>query len=205
MFSLQDLLGQEQGSDATNQISQMLGANPTATQTAIQMALPMILSGLARNASQPQGAESLSNALDQDHSGGGILSSLAGYLTGANSSVQSSPAANDDGIGILGHVFGQSQGAAAQQVSRNSGLDIGQTAQLLITLAPIVMGYLGRQKQQQNLDAGGLSNMLNQQQQQMQSSGNPMMDAVSSFMDSNHDGSSMDDIASLAANYLSRR
>ncbi|MGI8495286.1 MAG: DUF937 domain-containing protein [Pyrinomonadaceae bacterium] len=205
MFSLQDLLGQEQGSEATNQISQMLGANPTATQTAIQMALPMILSGLARNASQPQGAESLSNALDQDHSGGGILSSLAGYLTGANNNVQNSPAANDDGIGILGHIFGQKQGAAAQQVSRSSGLDIGQTAQLLITLAPIVMGYLGRQKQQQNLDAGGLSNLLNQQQQQMQSSGNPMMDVVSSFLDSNHDGSSMDDIASLAANYLSRR
>ncbi len=205
MFSLQDLLGQEQGGEATNQISQMLGANPTATQTAIQMALPMILSGLARNAAQPQGAESLSNALDQDHSGGGILSSLAGYLTGANNNVQNSPAANDDGIGILGHIFGQKQGAAAQQVSRSSGLDIGQTAQLLITLAPIVMGYLGRQKQQQNLDAGGLSNLLNQQQQQMQSSGNPMMDVVSSFLDSNHDGSSMDDIASLAANYLSRR
>ncbi|MDQ6786782.1 MAG: DUF937 domain-containing protein [Acidobacteriota bacterium] len=198
MFSLEDLLGQQQGTQTTNQISQMLGANPTVTQSAIQMALPMILSGLARNASQPEGAESLSNALEENHDGG-ILNNLGGYLN--NSSV----AQNDDGIGILGHIFGQNQGAAAQQVSKNSGLDVGQVAQLLITLAPIVMGYLGRQKQQQNLDAGGLSNLLNQQQQQMQSSGNPLMDMVSSFMDSNHDGSAMDDIASLAANYLSRR
>lgn len=199
MFSLQELLGQEQGSEATNQISQMLGANPSVTQTAIQMALPMILGSLAKNTAQPQGAESLSNALEQDHDGG-ILNNLGGYLNNT-----ANPAQNDDGIGILGHIFGRNQGAAAQQVSKSSGLDIGQVAQLMITLAPIVMAYLGRQKQQQNLDAGGLSNMLNQQQQQIQSSGNPMMDMVSSFMDSNHDGSSMDDIASLAANYLSRR
>lgn len=202
MFSLQDLLGQQQGSEATNQISQTLGANPSMTQTAIQMALPMILGSLAKNAAQPQGAQDLSNALQENHDGG-LLDNLSGYLGGNAATTNAS--ANDDGIGILGHIFGQNQGAAAQQVSKSSGLDIGQAAQLMITLAPIVMGYLGRQKQQQNLDAGGLSNMLGQQQQQMQSTGNPMMDMVSGFLDSNHDGSAMDDIASLAANYMSRR
>lgn len=201
MFSLQDLLGQQQGNDATNQISQTLGANPTVTQTAIQMALPMILGSLAKNAAQPEGAQDLSNALQEKHDGG-ILDNLSNYLGGG--AANNTPA-NDDSIGILGHIFGQKQGAAAQQVSKGSGLDIGQAAQLLITLAPLVMAYLGRQKQQQGLDAGGLSNLLGQQQQQMQSSGNPMMDMVSSFMDSNQDGSSLDDIASLAANYMSRR
>jgi hypothetical protein len=198
MFSLEDLLGQQQGAQTANQISQMLGANPTVTQSAIQMALPMILSGLAKNAAQPEGAESLSNTLEEKHDGG-ILSNLAGYLTnsGANQ--------NDDGIGILGHIFGQNQGAAAQQVSKNTGLDVGQVAQLLITLAPIVMGYLGRQKQQQNLDAGGLSNLLNEKQQQMQSSGNPIMDMVSSFLNSGQNEGAPEDIASLAANYLSRK
>ncbi len=199
MFSLEDLLGQEQGSQTTNQLSQMLGANPTATQSAIQMALPAILSGLARNASQPQGAQDLSNAIEEDHNGGNILGSLGNYLN------NSSQTQNDDGIGILAHIFGQNQGAVAQQVSKNSGLDIGQVAQLLITLAPIVMGYLGRQKQQQGLDAGGLSNMLGQQEQQMQSSGNPMMDMISGMMNSNQSGgNAMGDLASLAADYLSR-
>ena len=203
MFSLQDLLGHEQGNDATNQISQTIGANPTVTQTAIQMALPMILGSLAKNAASPDGAQNFSNALEHNHDGG-ILDNLGSLFGGGNSGGGAS-ASNDDGIGILGHIFGQNQGAAAQQISQKSGLDIGQTAQLLITLAPIVMGYLGRQKQQQNLDAGGLSNLLQGQQQQMQSSGNPIMDAVSGFLDSNHDGSAMVDIASLAANYLSRR
>ena len=197
MFSLEDLLGQQQGTQAVEQISQSLGANSSATNNAIQMALPMILSALAKNAQQPEGAEALANTLQKNHDGG-ILDNLGGFL-GNNQR------ANDDGLSILGHIFGNKQGAVAQQVSQNSGLDVGQVAQLLITLAPIVMGFLGKKKQEQNLDAGGLQNMLGEQQQQMQSSGNPMMDMLSGYLDKDGDGSSMDDLASMAANYFQRR
>ncbi len=197
MFSLEDLLGQKQGTQAVEQISQSLGANPTETNSAIQMALPMILGALAKNAQQPNGAEQLSNTLEKNHDGG-ILDNLGGFL-GNNQQ------ANADGLGILGHIFGNKQGAVAQQVSQNSGLDIGQVAQLMITLAPIVMGFLGKKKAEQNLDAGGLQNMLGEQQQQMQSSGNPTMDMISGYLDRDGDGSSMDDLASMAANYFQQR
>ncbi len=197
MFSLEDLLGQQQGNQAVEQISQSLGANSAVTSSAIQMALPMILGALAKNAQQPEEAEALSNTLQKNHDGG-ILDNLGGFL-GSNQQ------ANDDGLGILGHIFGNKQGAVAQQVSQNSGLDVGQVAQLLITLAPIVMGFLGKKKQEQNLDASGLQNMLGEQQQQMQSSGNPMMDMISGYMDKDGDGSSMDDLASMAANYFQKR
>ena len=200
MFSLEDLLGQQQGGDAVGQISQMLGANQSMTSSAIQLALPMILSGLANNASTPNGAENLNSALEQDHSGG-LLDNLMGYL-GGGVSQPSETTRQTDGTGILGHIFGQKQSAVAQEVSQNSGLDIGQVAKLLITLAPIVMAFLGRQKQQQGLGADGLSSLLQGQQQQMQSSGNPMMDMVSGFLDKDHDGSAMDDLASMAANYF---
>ena len=198
MFSLDDLLGQEKGNEAVSQISNMLGANQTTTQNAIQLALPMILSGLAKNASQPDGAENLNQALAQDHNGA-LLENL-GSLLGQNE-----PTRQTDGLGILGHIFGQKQGAAAQEVSQNTGLDVGQVAKLLITLAPIVMSYLGQKKQQENLDANGLSNLLQEKQQQIQSSGNPVMDLVSGFFDKNHDGSAMDDLASMAANYFTNR
>jgi hypothetical protein len=197
MFSLENLLGQEQGHQATEQISKSLGANPTVTSTAIQMALPMILGALAKNAQNPQGAEALSNTLQKNHDGG-IIDNLDGFL---NENQQT----NNDGLGILGHIFGNKQGAVAQQVSQNSGLDIGQVAQLLITLAPIVMGFLGKKKQEQNLDANGLSSLLGEQQHQLQSSGNPMMDMVSGFLDKDGDGSSMDDLASMAASYFQKR
>jgi hypothetical protein len=69
MFGLDQLLGQQQGDEALQEISNNVGAEPSLVNTAIQMALPTILGGLARNASTPEGAESLNNALDQ-HDGG---------------------------------------------------------------------------------------------------------------------------------------
>ena len=78
MFSLQDLLGQEQGTQAVEQISQNVGADSSLVNSAIQLALPALINGLANNASTPEGAESLNTALEQDHAGGGILDNLGG-------------------------------------------------------------------------------------------------------------------------------
>lgn len=200
MFSLNDLLGQQQGGEALGQISNMLGADQGATSSAIQLALPMILSGLANNASTPQGAESLNNALDRDHSGGGLLGSLGGLLMG-----QAAPSRQTDGGGILGHIFGSSQGQAAETISNQSGLNIGQVAQLLMVLAPIVMSFLGKKKQEENLDAGGLAGYLGGQQQEMQQQDSGIMGTVTGFLDSDKDGSAMDDIASMAFNYFTKK
>ena len=201
MFSLEDLLGQQQGNQAVDQISQNLGANPSVVNSAIQMALPAILSGLARNAQNPQGAESLNNALEKDHNGG-LLDNLMGYL-GGGLPAPAETTRQTDGGGILGHIFGNNQTQVAKEVSQNTGLDMGQVAQLLITLAPIVMNYLGQKKQQENLGADGLSNWLGTQQEQIQQS--PQGGLLSSILDRDGDGSSMDDLASMAFSYMTNR
>jgi len=203
MFSLQDLLGQEQGNQAVDQISQNIGADNSAVSSAIQMALPMILNGLANNASTPQGAQNLDNALTNDHDGSilGNLGGLAGMIFGGQQAAP--PPRQADAGGILGHIFGGNQGSVTQQVSQQSGLNIGQVAQILMFLAPIVIGYLGKQKQEQGLDANGLQNMLGQQQQQIQQS--PQGSLLERMLDSDGDGSAMDDIASMAFKYMTNR
>lgn len=203
MFSLQDLLGQDQGNQAVDQISQNIGADNSAVSSAIQMALPMILNGLANNASTPQGAQNLDNALTNDHDGSilGNLGGLAGMIFGGQQAAP--PPRQADAGGILGHIFGGNQGNVTQQVSQQSGLNIGQVAQILMFLAPIVMGYLGKQKQEQGLDANGLQNMLGQQQQQIQQS--PQGSFLERMLDSDGDGSAMDDIASMAFKYMTNR
>jgi hypothetical protein len=212
MFSLQDLLGQQQGNEAIDQISGQVGAEPSLVNTAIQAALPAILGGLANNASTPQGAESLDNALANDHDG-----SILGNLGSLGSLVldQSTPTPRQaDAGGILGHILGGSQGQVAQDVSQKSGLGMGQVAQILMMLAPIVMGYLGQQKRQQNVGADGLGGLLGGilggalgggQAAAAPSSGNPMMDMASSMLDSDRDGSALDDIASMAFNYFNKK
>ena len=211
MFSLQDLLGPQQGNEAVQEISSNVGAEPSAVNTAIQAALPMILGSLANNASTPQGAQSLDTALEQDHDGsvldnlGGLGSMIFGGEPGA-----ATPPRQADAGGILGHILGTNQGPVVQQASNQSGLGAGQVAQILMMLAPIVMGYLGRQKQQQGVGADGLGGLLGgllggQAAAAPQSSGNPMMDMASGMLDRDGDGSSMDDIASMAFNYIKNR
>lgn len=212
MFSLQDLLGQDQGSVATEQIASQVGADSSMVNTAIQYALPAILGGLANNAATPQGAESLNAALDNDHSDGGVLGNLgglAGMIFGGQE--QAPPPRQADAGGILGHILGGSQGAVVQDVSQKSGLGMGQVAQIIMMLAPIVMSYLGQQKQQQNVGADGLGGLLGgllggaQPQAAPQSSGNVMMDMATSMLDSDRDGSAMDDIASMAFKYMTNK
>ena len=207
MFSLEDLLGQQQGTQAVDQISQQVGAEPSIVNTAIQAALPMILSGLANNAATPDGAESLNNALDRDHDGSllGNLGGLGSLIFGGQQAEPPPPQA--DAGGILGHIFGNSQGQVAQEVSNKSGLSLSQVAPILMMLAPIVMSYLGQQKQQQGVGADGLGGLLGgllggASQAAPQSSGNVVVDMASNMLDSDHDGSAVDDIASMAYKYM---
>jgi len=201
MFSLQDLLGQEQGTQAVDQISQNVGAEPSAVNSAIAAALPMLINGLANHAATPEGAESLNNTLEQHHDGSILdnIGGLAGMIFGGGA--QAAPQPQADAGGILGHILGDSQGQAAQEVSNKSGLGMGQVAQIMMFLAPIVMGYLGRQKQQQGVGASGLGGLLGGMMGgQSQSSG--VLGMASSYFDKNHDGSAVDDIASMAFKYI---
>ena len=213
MFSLQDLLGAQQGNDAVASISESVGADNSMVNTAIQMALPALINGLANNAATPQGAESLNTALEQDHDGSMLdnLGGLAGMIFGGQQEAAPPPPPAANAGGILGHILGASQGAVAQDVSNKSGLNIGQVAQILMFLAPIVMGYLGKQKQEQNVGADGLGSILGgllggqPAQAAPQSSGNAMMDMASSMLDSDRDGSALDDIASMAMKYMTNK
>ncbi|MEO7658460.1 MAG: DUF937 domain-containing protein [Pyrinomonadaceae bacterium] len=204
MFSLQDLLGQEQGTQAVEEISQNVGAEPSLVNSAIQMALPALVTGLATNAATPGGAESLSNALDEDHGGGGILNDLgglAGMIFGGGPAA--APPKQADAGGILGHILGGSQGQVAQQVSERTGLGMGQVAQILMFLAPIVMGYLGKQKQEQNVGADGIGGLLGGLLGGAQTSGGgSVLDMATNALDRNQDGSAVDDIASMAFKYM---
>lgn len=197
MLSLQDLLGQEQGDQAVDQISQGTGVESSLVSSAVQAALPHILGGLANNAGTPDGAESLNNALEQHD--GSLLDNLGGLASSVLGGGASSP--QTDGGDILGHVLGSSQEAVTQDVSQKTGLGSGQVIQILMMLAPIVMAYLGRQKQQTGGGAGALGALIGGLlggQQQSASGG--ILGMAEGMLDRDHDGSALDDLASAAFN-----
>jgi hypothetical protein len=81
-------------------------------------------------------------------------------------------------------------------------LDQSSAGGLLETLAPLVMGSLGKAQQENGLDANGLSNLLSNQQQEAQASAPDAMSMLSSMLDQNKDGSSIDDLQRMAANFF---
>jgi hypothetical protein len=63
-------------------------------------------------------------------------------------------------------------------------------------LAPLVMGVLGRVRQQQGLDAGGLSNILQQETSPIDRQGSGV-EGLLSLLDADADGSVVDDIGGM--------
>ncbi len=157
-MNLMEILQGQLSDDMLGQLSQQIGADKEQTATAANGIFATLLGGLANNATSESGLASLASALDRDHDGS-ILDDLMGMVGGM--AQDNAPAASAvNGAGILGHILGDRQETAAQQISQSSGLNVGQIMKLMPILAPIVMGVLGRAKNSGSLDLGGLANIL---------------------------------------------
>lgn len=148
-----DLLGslmeQLESRGAIDQIASKLGVPPGQASSAVAAGVPAILAGLAKNAQKPEGASAIASALDKDHDGS-VLDDDSYF-----DSYQ-----EKKGDGILGHVFGNQTGAVESQVSALGGLDGAKGGELMKMLAPLIMGYLGKQQSSGGLDVGNLSQIL---------------------------------------------
>lgn len=195
MADITELLTQQLLGGELSQISQQLGADKNTTSQALSAAVPLLLSALANNASQPEGAKDLHKALAKDHDGT-ILNNMDSFLSNPQ-------AAN--GAGILGHVLGDRRDTVQNGLAQGTGLDASSVGQLLEIAAPLVMGVLGQQQRQQNLDANGLSTLLDQQQQEAQVTNPDLMSMVSNLLDMNNDGNALDDVFRLVGQFFRGR
>ena len=187
MGSILEILTSALGGGAIDAISKKLGLSKSTTTAIVQAALPLLLSALARNSSTPAGANSLQNALKKDHDGS-ILDDVLGAFTNSEQS---------DGASILGHILGTQRPTVQQGLGKATNADANQVGQVMEMLAPILMGALGKQTTQSNLDAGSLSDLLRgtaQQAQKSQPVQPDVMDSLLGMLDTNKDGSVIDDV-----------
>ncbi len=132
---------------AQQQLSQQLGTDPQQTASALEAAVPLLLGAITRNATTPDGAAALDNALN-DHSGDTLGLFQQGQLPDMTT-----------GQGILGHVFGSQQNSAVNAVAQRAGISPQLAMQILMIAAPLVMNYLARQRGGQS-QSGGLGGDL---------------------------------------------
>lgn len=192
-MSLLQLLQQQIDGNAVRQISHQVGADEQATSKAVSTALPLLVTALAKNSNDQQGAASLLGALDRDHDGS-VLDDVVGFLGGGGGA----------GGAILGHILGGRQSGAEQAIGKASGLNSGQVGQILAMLAPIVMGALGKQKRASGLDLGGLSDLLQGERRQVERAQPEGMDFLGKILDSDGDGEVSDDLAKIGMGMLGK-
>lgn len=177
MNSIFEMITSSLDSGAVSQISAQLGQDSDKTRSAIQSALPMLLGAVTRSAHEDNGA-GLANALSAKHDGG-LLDDVAGYLSKNDQS---------DGAGILGHVLGSKQDAAAATLQKATGVDKDKASSLLATLAPIVLGALGKAKRDAGMSGADLTRALDTEALAIESKAPGMMGALTGMLDADGDG-----------------
>ena len=198
MSGILDLLNSDLGKTIINGVAGQTGQDTSKTSGLLTMAMPVLMQAMKNNASTPQGAEGLLNALKNKHDGS-ILDNLGGLFSGG---VDSNVV--DDGGKILGHVLGNKQRNVEMALSQKSGIDAGSVANILKVAAPILMGVLGKQASQNNVSSpdalggllGGLIKGNSPEQEQS---------FLESILDADGDGSVIDDVAGMVLGGSSKK
>lgn len=195
-MNLESLAGLLQGKDLSKLASQV-GGSEGEVKNGIMAALPAMLAALNKNTGTEEGAKSLNQALETKHDGS-VLNNLEGYLKNPDLK---------DGAGILNHLFGAQTSNVAQAVSASSGLSQEGSVKMLQMMAPLVLGVLGQQKKENNLDAKGVGDLTSMFASNLTSNKNVsgIMGTVTNMLDSNKDGNVVDDLLGLAGKFLGKK
>lgn len=129
-------------------------------------------------------------ALSKKHDGS-ILDNLGSLFSGGvDENVKT------DGGNILNHVLGQKKQGVEQVIGQKAGLDVNSVDNILKVAAPILMGILGQQAKQKNVNSqsditsllGGLLGGSSAQNEQS---------FLEKILDADGDGSIIDDVAGM--------
>lgn len=187
-YIIEQLINQMNHS-ATDQIAKRLGVSEDVAKMAVTAGLPMLLGALGRNASDPQEAQALSQALERDHDGA-ILNNVREAL--------SDPKQLEAGSAILKHVLGSKQNNVRNALGQAVGMDSNQVNDVLSLLAPLVLGQLGKTKREQGLDANDLAGIL----QGERKTADQQLGGMASLLDMDGDGDITDDVVNLGKRLL---
>ncbi len=173
-MSLIDLITGSAGNQVAQHAENKFGISKNQIIALLAVSAPLVISYLRKKSQDSKEAEALNNALERDHDGS-IL----------NDSSQLE-ARQQEGSSILDHIFGGQKAQVENQLSQNTGISMDKIGPVLAMLAPVIMGYIGQQKQSSNVSSGGLGDLLGgilgSAQNQASQSSNPLNDILGSVL-----------------------
>ncbi len=138
MANLTEQLMNQIGEGGLESMAAKLGADKGQVATALEGMVPTMLKAISGNTASSGGASGFLSALDRDHDGS-IFDDIAGFLQNPQSA---------NGAGILKHVLGNDRANVEGQLAASSGLSASKMSSLMEMVAPLVMGFLGKQKKE---------------------------------------------------------
>jgi hypothetical protein len=185
------LAGQFDNEEILETLGKTVGVDSGKAGDLAKLGIPAIMQALSRNASTPEGANALNKALE-DHRDDDV-DNIAEFLG------KRKP---DEAARMLDHIFAGSNDRVKNNLAKQTGLDAGQVSGLLAQLAPLLIGALGQQKKQQNVDASGLAGLLGGLAGSSGAGG--LMDLAAKLLDTDQDGSIMDNVGDLLSGFLKK-
>lgn len=128
------------GDEGIAKIAQLLGLDGAMVSKALEGGLPAILGGLATKASSGAGATELTDLLK-----GGTLPTSLDDVAQAHASDEGKTASVQAGNDLLGSIFGGKLDSILGGLGKFSGLDKLGIGSLLAAVAPMLLGWLGKQ------------------------------------------------------------
>ena len=175
-MSLIDLITGSAGNQVASEAENKFGISKSQVIALLAVAAPLVISYLKNKSQDSKEAEELNNALDKDHDGS-ILNDPSQAIN-----------RQQEGSSILDHIFGGQKSTVENQLSANTGISMDKIGPILGMLAPIIMGYIGKEKQANGVTSGGgLGDLLggilgNANQQAQGQSTDPINDILGSVL-----------------------
>lgn len=181
-------------------VSQKLNISENKSADVVSMAVPLLIGGLAKNAKNPEEAESITKAVSKDHDGS-ILNNIASVVLEDSTEL--------DGQKILSHILGNKTTAASKVIEKKTNVDSAQVIKILSLVAPVVLGVIGKKQKDDNLNSTTLSEVLADTARRQVGESSEKSNILTSILDQDSDGNIRNEATNiglrLLKNFLRRK
>ncbi|MEA1884816.1 MAG: DUF937 domain-containing protein [Thermotogota bacterium] len=191
-MNISGLFGMLMNKEALENLGGSVGANKEQVQKLINLGMPTMMKAMERNTKTENGAQSLYKAL-QEHQNDDV------------EEMARNPDKVDktDGEKILNHVFEDKNERVQTNLAKQTNLVQNQVTTALSQLAPLVMGTLGQQQKELDVNVSNLSKLMGGAIEQ--SGNSEVIKMAEQLLDADKDGSILDDVGRMFGKLFKRK
>ena len=155
--NLIELVKGQLGDSVLAQLGSLIGESTENTKNAVEASVPTLLGSIVdKVSSDTDAAGMLSNVLDNLDEG--IADDFSGFIQ-----PDKQPAIAEKGLGLLQGLLGDNLSSVVDMISKFSGVGNKSSTSMLSMILPLVLGFIGKQRNTAGLDQDGVLGLLNSQ------------------------------------------